>query len=86
MKTTEDEPAATPRSPTFRFPVGYHQLHDDPFLNFEMNRPFGHVRSLTAQLFTEAEQAQNHCQAGNIGLALRVIVDWLDLILTREPH
>ncbi len=45
-----------------------------------------HVRSLTARLFTEAEQAQNHCEAGNVGLALRVIVDWLNLILTREPH
>ncbi len=45
-----------------------------------------HVRSLTARLFTEAEQAQNHCEAGNVGLALRVIVDWLNLILTREPR
>ena len=44
------------------------------------------VRSLTARLFTEAEQVQDHCQAGNVGLSLRVIVDWLNLILTREPH
>jgi len=44
------------------------------------------VRSLTARLFTEAEQAQNHCEAGNVGLALRVMVDWLNLVLTREPH
>jgi pimeloyl-ACP methyl ester carboxylesterase len=44
------------------------------------------VRSLTARLFTEAEQAQNHCEAGNVGLSLRVIVDWLNLILTREPR
>lgn len=46
----------------------------------------GHVRSLTARLFTEADQAQNHCEAGNPGLALRVMVDWLNLILTREPN
>lgn len=39
------------------------------------------VRSLTARLFTEADQAQNHIQVGNIGLGLRVIVDWLDRIL-----
>lgn len=44
------------------------------------------VRSLTARLFTEAEQAQNHCEAGNVGLALRVMVDWLNLVLTREAH
>jgi hypothetical protein len=36
-----------------------------------------HVRSLTARLFTRAEQAQNHCQVGNMGLAFRVIIDWM---------
>ncbi len=36
------------------------------------------VRSLTARLFTRAEQAQNHCQVGNLGLALDVIVDWIE--------
>ena len=37
-----------------------------------------HVRSLTARLFTRAEQAQNHCQIGNMGLAFRVILDWME--------
>jgi len=37
-----------------------------------------HVRSLTARLFTRAEQAQNHCQVGNMGLAFRVILDWME--------
>jgi alpha-beta hydrolase superfamily lysophospholipase len=36
-----------------------------------------HVRTLTARLFTRAEQAQNHCQVGNYGLAFRVIIDWM---------
>lgn len=36
------------------------------------------VRSFTGRIFTEAEQAQNHCQVGNVGLALRTIVGWLD--------
>jgi predicted DNA-binding ribbon-helix-helix protein len=40
-----------------------------------------HVRSLTARLFTRAEHAQNHCQLGNVSLALRVIVDWLEMQL-----
>jgi|HubBroStandDraft_1064217.scaffolds.fasta_scaffold13029_3 pimeloyl-ACP methyl ester carboxylesterase len=35
------------------------------------------VRSLTARLFTRAEQAQNHCQVGNMGLAFRIVIDWL---------
>jgi len=37
-----------------------------------------HTRSLTARLFTRAESAQNHCQAGNYGLAFQVIAAWLD--------
>jgi hypothetical protein len=36
------------------------------------------ARSVTARLFTRSEWAQNHCQVGNYGLALRTIVDWLD--------
>jgi hypothetical protein len=35
------------------------------------------ARSVTARPFTRAESAQNHCQIGNLGLALRVIVAWL---------
>jgi alpha-beta hydrolase superfamily lysophospholipase len=36
------------------------------------------ARSVTARFFTEAEQAQNHVQVGNMGLAIKVILDWLD--------
>jgi alpha-beta hydrolase superfamily lysophospholipase len=36
------------------------------------------AHSITARVFTEAESAQNHCQIGNMGLALKVILDWLD--------
>ena len=36
------------------------------------------ARSITARLFTRSESAQNHCQVGNFGLALRTIVNWLD--------
>ena len=34
--------------------------------------------SVSARVFTTSEQAQNHCQIGNTGLALKVILDWLD--------
>ena len=34
--------------------------------------------SITAWLFAWSENAQNHCQVGNYGLALRTIVNWLD--------
>jgi hypothetical protein len=42
------------------------------------------VHSLTARLFTRYEQAQNHCQVGNIGLALRTIIEWIDSLQTRD--
>lgn len=41
-------------------------------------RMLKNARSITARLFTRSESAQNHCQVGNYGLALRTIVNWLD--------
>lgn len=50
--------------------------------------PMGHLfsqidmlknaRTVTARVFTKNESAQNHCQVGNYGLALRTIINWLD--------
>ena len=36
------------------------------------------ARSVTTRLFTAAEQAQHHCQVGNVGLALGFVRSWLD--------
>ena len=36
------------------------------------------TRSLTARLFTAEQQASNHCQLGNIGLALDTMLDWMN--------
>jgi hypothetical protein len=35
------------------------------------------ARSVTPRVFTRAEQAHNHCQVGNIGLALETMLAWL---------
>jgi pimeloyl-ACP methyl ester carboxylesterase len=45
---------------------------------YKQARALTNVRSLTCRLFTEAETAQNHCQVGNIELALSFIVCWMD--------
>jgi len=50
----------------------------------EQIRTLVHARSVTARLFTSAEGAQNHCQAGNYGLALRTIACWLDGMLQQD--
>jgi pimeloyl-ACP methyl ester carboxylesterase len=35
------------------------------------------AHSVTPRVFTRAEQAQNHCQIGNIGLAVDTMAQWL---------
>jgi hypothetical protein len=35
------------------------------------------VKSLTFRLFTEKEEAENHCNAGNTKLALDTITEWI---------
>jgi len=47
-------------------------------------KTLSNARSITARLFTRSESAQNHCQVGNYGLALRTIVNWLSGIETQS--
>ena len=48
---------------------------------FDQGRMLTHVRSLTSRLFTRGETAQNHCQLGNVGLSVKVIVNWAEQML-----
>ncbi len=36
------------------------------------------AKSVTARVFTKEENAQNHCQVGNVGLALETMVTWIE--------
>jgi pimeloyl-ACP methyl ester carboxylesterase len=55
---------------------------EDHFIPFKMHdmqvKALSNARSVTARIFTKEEQAQNHCQIGNIGLALEVMLKWID--------
>jgi pimeloyl-ACP methyl ester carboxylesterase len=55
---------------------------EDHFIPFKMHarqvKALTNARSVTARIFTKEEQAQNHCQMGNIGLALDVMVKWIE--------
>jgi hypothetical protein len=55
---------------------------EDHFIPFKMHKKqvdaLVHARSITERIFTQEDQAHNHCQIGNVGLALDVIVDWLE--------
>ena len=54
----------------------------DHFIPFRLHRQqlrrLTAARSVSDRVFTREDQAQNHCQIGNIGLALRVMREWID--------
>ena len=50
---------------------------------FDQGKMLTNVRSLTSRLFTKKETAQNHCQLGNIGLSVTVIVHWAEQMRER---
>jgi pimeloyl-ACP methyl ester carboxylesterase len=45
---------------------------------YRLKRSLPNTHSLTSRLFTEAEGGEQHCQIGNIPLAVNTILDWLD--------
>ena len=53
---------------------------------YAQTRMLTNARSITARLFTRGESAQNHCQLGNQGLALKTIVNWLDGMHPRKTR
>ncbi len=54
----------------------------DHFIPFKMHakqvKALTNAKSVTARIFTKQEEAGNHCQIGNIGLALDVMVRWIE--------
>lgn len=53
----------------------------DHFIPFKMHdmqiQALTNARSVFARVFTQEEHAQNHCQIGNVGLALETMVSWI---------
>lgn len=52
----------------------------DMNMYYQMERCLTNVRSLTGRIFTVAEKAENHCQFGNLELALRTMKDWIECV------
>jgi pimeloyl-ACP methyl ester carboxylesterase len=46
-------------------------------LHYKQLEELKNAKSVTGRIFTKDEQAQHHCQIGNIGLALDVMANWL---------
>jgi pimeloyl-ACP methyl ester carboxylesterase len=55
---------------------------DDHFIPFRLHRMqlrrLTSAKSVTDRVFTKEDHAGNHCQIGNIGLALKVMREWLE--------
>ncbi|MCG3156411.1 MAG: hypothetical protein DKINENOH_03035 [bacterium] len=55
---------------------------NDHFIPIKMHsrqlQALANARSVTGRIFTSAEHAANHCQTGNIGLALAVMREWIE--------
>jgi len=55
---------------------------EDHFIPLKMHykqvNALKNAKSVTARIFTKKDQAQNHCQIGNIGLALDVMEKWIE--------
>lgn len=47
---------------------------------YKMEKSLTGVRSLTSRIFTSHEKAGNHCQFGNLELALRIMQNWIELL------
>jgi len=52
----------------YMIPLKELQKHQEGLVN---------ARTITRRIFSEDEHAENHCQVGNIKLALDVILDWI---------
>lgn len=54
---------------------------EDHFIPLKMHRlqvaALTRARSITERIFTKTDQAENHCQVGNMGLALDVMAQWI---------
>ncbi|PKL76047.1 MAG: hypothetical protein CVV27_12290 [Candidatus Melainabacteria bacterium HGW-Melainabacteria-1] len=57
---------------------GEHDAFQPPILLKAQQQALTRARSVTTRIFTKAEQADQHCQIGNLGLALAVMIDWLE--------
>lgn len=54
---------------------------NDHFISIRMHqkqiKALVNAKSVTDRIFAKKEQAQNHCQIGNVGLALEMILNWI---------
>lgn len=60
--------------------TGEHDTFQPPILLRKQQAALTHAKSVITRIFTKAEHADQHCQIGNLQIALDVMKDWLDSI------
>jgi hypothetical protein len=60
--------------------TGEHDAFQPPILLHKQQAALTHAKSVSTRIFTQAEHADQHCQIGNLQLALKAMKDWLDSI------
>jgi pimeloyl-ACP methyl ester carboxylesterase len=58
--------------------AGEHDLFQPVTLYHKQKAALINARSVTGRIFTKAEHADHHCAIGNIGLALDVMLEWME--------
>ncbi|MCB0705489.1 MAG: alpha/beta fold hydrolase [Saprospiraceae bacterium] len=58
--------------------TGEHDAFQPPKLLYKQQEALVNAQSVTTRIFTKEEHADQHCQMGNVDLALQTIVEWLD--------
>jgi hypothetical protein len=56
---------------------GEHDSFQPPALTAAQAQALTAARSVTVRMFTAGEDADQHCQMGNLDLACRVLTGWL---------
>ena len=56
---------------------GDHDAFQPPKLVYKQEKALTNARSVSMRIFTKAEHADQHCQMGNLGLALSAMVQWV---------
>jgi pimeloyl-ACP methyl ester carboxylesterase len=58
--------------------AGEEDTFQPPVLYQKQWKALANAKSIQGRLFTRAEQASHHCAIGNMGLAVKVMLDWLE--------
>lgn len=57
---------------------GENDAFQPPILLQKQRQALTGARSIQSRIFTQEQQADQHCQMGNLGLAVKVMLEWLD--------